>query len=120
MSKEEVLARLRSLHERSQRAIDLLRQTKFSIKELAELRQLVPQIKKEIRAEYKRMSPISFQENMAPQEGAFYFPAIQDAWADTGLRELRSELKPNLEWYSTLEAVNAKIGQYLRELEQNT
>jgi len=119
MSKEEVLGRLRGLHQKSERAADLLSESNISAEAEAELRLLVPQLKNEIRTEYKRMSPMSFQESIGAEEAAFFL-AIQEAWADTGLSGLRIEGRPKTHWHPILEAVNAKLHYYLHELESSS
>jgi hypothetical protein len=81
---------------------------------------LVPELKKEIRSEYKRMSPMSFQESIGAEEAAFYFTAIQEAWTDTGLSGLRTEGRPNTHWYPVLEAAKVKLQYYLHLLESGS
>src|SRR3954453_1025018 len=93
LSSEEVLLRLGFLHDMSERATELLRADTISLEAEAELRLLVPQLKKEIRAEYLRMAPISFQESMGMEESSFYLPALQEAWIDAGLHLFHSERK---------------------------
>jgi hypothetical protein len=120
LSRDEVVTRLRNLHVKSQRAIDLLEQDNLSAEAEAELRKLIPQLKAEISSEYKRMSPVAIQESMAPEESFFYRPAINEAWADTGLSGLRVEGRPKTHWYPILEAVNTKLHYYLHQLESST
>jgi cyclopropane fatty-acyl-phospholipid synthase-like methyltransferase len=117
ISREEVLVRLCHLHGMSERATELLRADTITREAATELRQLIPQLKRAIRTEYLRMSSISLQERMGPEELGFYLPAIQEAWTDAGLHLFHAEKRtPRKDWQKMIEAVHAKIGHYLRAL----
>jgi hypothetical protein len=117
MTRDSIVNRLGELSNSCQRALDLLAQGRSSAQKSPELRDIVRRLKSEIRAEYKRTSPISAQEKMSAEESAYYLPAIHEAYYDTGLSALRAETKPKEEWYSIIEAVNAKLKYYLHQLE---
>ena len=118
MTRDQIVSRLRHLSNSSQSALHLLEQGGIiTAQRSTEFRDIVRRLKSEIRAEYKRTSPISDQEKMSPEESAYYLPAIYEAYYDTGLSALRAEAKPTDEWYGTIEAVNAKLKYYLYQLE---
>ena len=118
MTRDDILNRLRELSNSSQRVLDLLEQGAIiTAQASAELRGIVPRLKRAIRAEYKRTSLISVQEKMSSEESSYYLPAIHEAYYGAGLSSLRAGTKPNEEWYWTIKAVNAKLKYYLDQLE---
>jgi hypothetical protein len=119
MTKEEAVQRLRTLHENAERGLALLETELRSSAGRAEVQSIFQSLKSELKAEYKRMSSLRSQKNMEPSELYFFKPAIQEAWADTGISSLHSDAQPTERWKRPIEAVSAKIKYYLDQLERN-
>ena len=113
MTRDEIVSRLKTIREKATRALDLLEEPAPADEAQLEIQSIADWLKKELQNECQRMSPERVQRRMTLLELSVYAPAIQEAWADTGISKLNVDATPNRRWCETMEAICDKAGKYL-------
>lgn len=74
-----------------------------------EAQALLKKLKDDLKSEYKRMDTVKGVAELSDIEVNFYRPAIQDAWANSGISQIRWNSRPDYKWYTALDDVKNYI-----------
>jgi hypothetical protein len=69
-------------------------------------------LKEKLQAEYKRMATRRGDAALSDVEARFYKPAIDDAWANTGISGVRWNTRPDRRWHDALWSVSDYMGYW--------
>ena len=73
------------------------------------------ELKQHLQSEFRRMATIEGDAQLSQLERAFYVPAIQDAWANSGIKQVRADWRPR-KWHDALYGVGDYMRRYLSSL----
>ena len=76
----------------------------------SEAQYLFKNLKEELKEDYKRLSRHRRKRRVHDLEAQFLYPAIEDAWANTGFSSIRWDGRPNRKWSSALYDVKSYMG----------
>src|ERR1700733_2752915 len=96
---EEIEAQLRKWSEDAEAIMRLyLEGRQMVASRVPEARDLFRTLKEELDTEYRRMDTIKGEASLSRLASAFYRPAVQDAWANSGLSSVRWNSRPDHTW----------------------
>jgi hypothetical protein len=112
MSKADVLQRMDAIREESDCILKLVENGHFPQGKVREAQELFRALKEKLQAEYKRMGTGRGEAALSDVEAKFYKPAIDDAWANTGISGVRWNTRPDHRWHDALWGVSDYMGYW--------
>jgi hypothetical protein len=76
-------------------------------------------LKEELEWEYHRMETVKGQEGLSDVAKLFYWPAVQDAWANSGISAVKFNSRPNHKWFDALYQVRFSMGYWIDGLKRS-
>jgi hypothetical protein len=112
MTEAEVLQKLDAIRDESERISKLFESGRVPVAKVPEAQELFRTLKEKLRADYRRMATISGEAALSEVEAHFYKPAIDDAWANTGISSIRWNSRPDHRWHDALWNVRDYMGHW--------
>jgi hypothetical protein len=117
MTKADVLQRLDAIRDESDRILELFDNgRRVPDAKVPEARELFRALKESLQAEYKRMATVKGQAALSEVEARLYWPAIQDAWANTLVGSARWNSRPDRRWHDSLCNVSSSMRHWIGDL----
>jgi hypothetical protein len=111
-----IMARLEAIKQQVQHINQLVKLGEPADIEIA--REQFSRLKEHLRAEYRRMDTKKGEARLSDLEKAFYWAAIQDAWANTVLPQTRADWTPS-KWHDALWNVEDYVDYHLDGLRRS-
>lgn len=116
MTEAEVLQELDAIRDESDRILDLFEKHCVPHAKVPEARELFRTLKEKLEAEYKRMATVKCDVALSEVEAHFHKPAIEDAWANTGISSVRRNSRPDHRWHDALWSVRDYVAHWSSDL----
>jgi hypothetical protein len=118
MGKADVLKQMSAIREVSDSILKLFENGHVQQRNVQEARELFRALKEKLQGEYKRMATGRGQAALSDVESRFYKPAIDDAWANTGISGVRWNNQPDHNWHDALWNVRDYMRYWSTNLER--
>jgi hypothetical protein len=99
---EEILNRLKKFGEDTEAIMHLFVNRRVPAAKVLEARERFRALKRELESEYRLMATVKGEAALSSVASAFYWPAIQDAWANSGISGVRWNTRPDGKWFDAL------------------
>lgn len=109
---EEIETRLKKFGEDTEAIMHLFADGRVPASNVPEARDRFRALKQELDNEYRRMATVKGEAALSSVASAFYWPAIQDAWANSGVSGLRWNTRPDHKWFDALYQVRFYVSYW--------
>jgi hypothetical protein len=98
----EIRERLRDIGTEADALMMLFKDGRVSAAEAEQARERFRLLKEQLESAYRSMATVRGEAALSRVASAFYWPAIQDAWANSGISGVRWDTHPHDKWFDAL------------------
>jgi hypothetical protein len=115
----QIQAALKQIEDEAAGIMQLLNNGRVPVGASREAQERLRALKELLDAEYCRMATIRGRDALSRVAAAFYWPAIQDAWANSGISGVRWNSRPGTKWSEVLYQVRFYAQYWAGSLERS-